>query len=73
MIKIMNTAKDLKDLPLTLTVNQVAKLLGVSRRVAYNLMRQRGFPSVRVGEKRIIIPRDHFLRWLDENAKKPIN
>lgn len=69
----MNTAKSLKDLPLTLKVADVAKVLGVSKRVAYNLTRQQGFPSLRVGEKRIIILRDHFLRWLDENAKKPID
>lgn len=69
----MDTAKSFKDLPLTLSVVEVAEILGISRKGAYNLVRQKGFPSIRVGEKRIITPRDHFLKWLDENAKRPID
>ncbi len=69
----MNTAKSFKDLPLTLRVGEVAELLGVSEKVAYRLTKRQDFPAIRVGEKRIVIPRDHFLRWLDNNAKRPID
>lgn len=62
-----------EDLPLTLKVEEVAAVLGVSRRVAYNLTKQLGFPAIRVGEKRLVIPRDRFLRWLNENADKPLD
>ncbi len=49
------------DLPLTLKVEQVAEILQVVRNTAYNLTRQEGFPAVRVGVKRVVIPRD--IMW----------
>ncbi len=64
--------KNFEDLPLTLKVEQVAEVLGVSRKVAYNLAKRRDFPAVRVGEKRLVIPRDRFIQWLNENADKPL-
>lgn len=66
------TAKNFEELPLTLTVYEVADLLNVSLRVAYALTKQRGFPAVRVGERRLVIPRDRFLKWLNESADEPI-
>ncbi len=59
------------DLPLTLKVEQVAEILQVGRNTAYSLTRQKGFPAVRVGEKRVVIPRDRFLQWLNDNADLP--
>ena len=66
------TAKNFEELPLTLTVYEVADLLNISLRVAYALTKQRGFPAVRVGERRLVIPRDRFLKWLNESADEPI-
>ena len=43
----------------------MAAFLGISRVGAYNLCHAKGFPSVRIG-KRILIPRDRFLAWLNE-------
>ena len=70
---MQTSVKSFNDLPLILKVKQVAEVLGVSRKVAYNLTRRKDFPAVRVGEKRVVIPRDHFLRWLNEKADKPID
>jgi len=69
----VNAAKNFEDLPLILKADQVADVLGVSVRVVYNLTKRQDFPAIRVGEKRIVIPRDHFLRWLHNNAKRPID
>jgi|LSQX01.3.fsa_nt_gb excisionase family DNA binding protein len=70
----MQTAvKDYKDLPLTLKVEQVAKILGISRKLAYSLAKRRDFPVVRIGQKRLVVPRDRFLRWLNEKADKLID
>ncbi len=63
--------KNYNDLPLTLKVEQVAEILQVGRNTAYSLIRQKGFPVVRIGEKRVVIPRDRFLQWLNDNADKP--
>lgn len=56
--------KSYDDLPLYVDAMTVASLLGVSRSTAYELMRKKGFPSMRVGS-RIIVPKDKLLRWLD--------
>lgn len=50
------------DYPLTLRVEDIQKILRLSRASAYELIKQEGFPSVRVG-RRILIPRDAFFRW----------
>lgn len=64
--------KNFDELPLTLSVYQVADLLNISLRVAYALTKQKGFPAVRVGERRLVIPRDRLLQWLNESADKPV-
>jgi excisionase family DNA binding protein len=49
---------------LTLTVEQAAAILGVSRAFAYELARTGELPSVRLG-RRIVIPRRALVRLLD--------
>jgi len=55
-----------------LTVKDIQKMLGVSANVAYGLTKKKDFPAVRVGDKRIVIPRDKFLQWLDKRAGEAI-
>lgn len=45
------------DLPPILTVEQTAKLLGISRGLAFAAVRTGDIPSVRIG-RRILVPRD---------------
>lgn len=52
---------------LTLTVEEAAKMLGVSRIKGYELAHSEGFPAMRLGRK-LLIPRDRFLAWIDEQA-----
>ena len=52
--------KTYDDLPLMLSVPDVAKVLGISRGGAYELAHSREFPAMKLGS-RIIIPRDKFL------------
>ena len=68
----MKAVKSYDELPVTLKVEDVARILGVGRNTAYNIIRQKGFPAVRVGEKRVVVPRDRFLQWLNEKADKPL-
>lgn len=51
-------------LPLTLTAPEVGEVLGISRASAYELVRSKGFPSMRIGT-RILVPKDKFLAWID--------
>ena len=59
--------KNYNDLPLTLTVPEVGEVLGISRAGAYELVRSKGFPHMKIGT-RILIPRDKFLAWIDEQT-----
>ncbi len=61
------TFKNYKDLPLTLTVPEVGEVLGISRAAAYELVRSKGFPRMRIGT-RILVPKDKFLAWIDEQT-----
>ena len=53
------------DLPYTLTVKEAAALLRVKKSRAYELINQNIIPHVRMGQA-IRIPRDSFLRWLND-------
>jgi hypothetical protein len=53
------------DLPLALTVQQVRELLGICRKGAYSLVKKEGL-AIRVGEKRLVIPRERFLAYLSK-------
>ena len=60
--------KSYVDLPLTLTVPEVGEALGISRAAAYELVRSRGFPSMRIGT-RILVPKDKFITWINEQVE----
>ena len=60
--------KNYDDLPLTLTAQEVGEALGISRAVAYELARSKGFPHMRIGT-RIFVPKDKFLQWIDEQTE----
>ena len=61
--------KTKEEMPLFLTVMDVAKLLGISRASAYELVRQENFPKLKIVQGRTIIPRDRLLEWLDEQTR----
>ena len=59
--------KTYDDLPLMLSVPDVAKALGISRAGAYELAHRKEFPSMKLGS-RIIVPKDKFLRWIEQQC-----
>ena len=61
--------KTKEEMPLFLTVMDVANLLGISRASAYELVRQENFPKLKIVQGRTIIPRDRLLEWLDEQSR----
>lgn len=56
---------------LTVTVPEMAKLLGISRPLAYELAKREGFPAIRVSDRRIIIPVDRLHEWLNNESSNP--
>ena len=61
--------KTKEEMPLFLTVMDVANLLGISRASAYELVRGENFPKLKIVQGRTIIPRDRLLEWLDEQTR----
>lgn len=53
----------------TMSVQELATQLGVSLPKAYELVKQPGFPVIRVGT-RILIPIDAFREWLVITSNK---
>ena len=53
---------------LVLNVEELANVLGISKPRAYDLTKKNGFPTVRVSERRIIIPVEGLCRWLESEA-----
>ena len=49
---------------LTLTVEEVAATLGISRAFAYEVVRRGEIPSIRIG-RRVLVPRAALERLLD--------
>ena len=60
---IDNKIKNVEDLPLSLTVSDVAKALRIGKNNAYELCHSVNFPSVTIGN-RIIVPKLAFIEWL---------
>ena len=57
------TYTSLEQLPLALSAEDVAQVLGISRANAYELMHSEGFPTLKIG-KRITVPKDKLIEWI---------
>ena len=60
--------KNYDDLPLTLTAQEVGEALGISRAAAYELVRSKEFPRIKIGT-RILVPKDKFIQWINEQTE----
>ena len=56
--------KSYDELPLMLSVPEVAVVLGISRAGAYELVRSDGFPVLKIGS-RIVVPKEKFIEWVN--------
>ena len=61
--------KNYDELPMFISANLLAELFGVSRASAYELMRERNFPSFRIG-KRILVSRENLIAWVESLSEK---
>lgn len=56
-----------EDLPVAMTPEHVARVMGMSKSNVYQLMHSAAFPSFKVGRK-LYVSKNAFIRWL-ENGK----
>ena len=61
--------KTYDDLPLMLSVQDVAAVLGISRAGAYELVKSEGFPAMNIGS-RIIVPKEEFILWIKQKVSE---
>ena len=59
--------KSYDELPLFLNADMLAKVLGVATSTAYELMHEKDFPSIKIGN-RLIVPKDKFRDWIDKKS-----
>ena len=45
----------------------VAKVLGVSPSSGYELMHEKDFPTLKIGN-RIVVPKEQFISWVNQNT-----
>ena len=59
--------KSYEELPLFLNAKAVASVLGISPSSGYELMHQRDFPTLKIGN-RIVVPKEKFIQWVERNT-----
>ena len=56
-------------LPLMLNAEDIQAVMNISRAMAYQLMHREDFPTIVIGT-RMVVPRDKFLKWLEDSVGK---
>ena len=59
--------KSYDELPLFLNAATIAKVLGIAPSSSYELMHEKDFPALRIGN-RIVVPKEAFLRWVEQHT-----
>lgn len=59
--------KSYDDLPLILNAAMVAKILGIAPSSSYELMHEKDFPVLRVGN-RMVVPKEKFVEWVEQHT-----
>ena len=69
MLQSIVTSYD--ELPLFLNAKKLSEVLGISISSAYELMNEKGFPSIRIG-KRLVVPKENLRQWTEEKLKSEV-
>ena len=59
--------KTYDDLPLFLNATMVAQMLGISAASSYELMHEKNFPVLKIGN-RMVVPKEKFIAWAEHNT-----
>ena len=60
--------KSYEELPLFLNAEVVAKVLGVATSTAYELMHEKDFPALKIGN-RLLVSKEKFQAWVETKTK----
>ncbi|WP_243120281.1 helix-turn-helix domain-containing protein [Caloramator sp. E03] len=53
---------------LTINIDEAAKMLGVGYNTMLNLVHRKDFPKIQAAKRRILIPREAFIKWVNETS-----
>ena len=56
------------ELPLFFNAETVAAVLGIAPSSAYELMHEKEFPTLRIGN-RIVVPKEKFIEWVQKRTE----
>jgi len=56
--------------PLVYTVSSLSKALETSPDTIYKMVQRREIPHVRMGEKKLVFPKDEIAAWLSTQSLK---
>ena len=59
--------KSLDELPMFLNAEDISEALGIAISTTYELMKQKGFPSLKIG-RRYVVERENFIEWVQKNS-----
>ena len=59
--------KSYEDLPLFLNVNDLSSAIGIAPSSCYELMHEKDFPTLKVGN-RMVVPKEKFKLWVEKNT-----
>jgi predicted DNA-binding transcriptional regulator AlpA len=58
------------ELPAALSVwPGLGQALGISRATAYKLIKEPGFPCLRIAQRKIVIPKDRLIKYIEQKAE----
>ena len=60
--------KSYDELPLFLNAEMLAQALGVATSTAYELMHEKDFPALKIGN-RLLVPKEKFRLWVETKTK----
>ena len=60
--------KSYDELPLMLNAETLAKVFGIAPSSAYELMHEKDFPTLKVGN-RLVIPKEDFIAWVRSHTE----
>ena len=63
------TEKEIENMPTLLTVSEMAQVLRIGRNSAYELVYQKNFPILKLGPKKIRVPKGELLQWIKVNTE----
>ncbi len=59
--------KSYDELPLFLNAATVAKVLGIAPSSSYELIHEKNFPALRIGN-RVVVPKEAFIQWVEQHT-----